>query len=283
MQRIPSSDGISVAVHDLGGDGPPLLLFHPTGFCGAIWRPVAAHLPEYHSLAPDLRGHGDSPAPPDHHFDWHGFADDVLAIVDALQLTGCVAAGHSKGGAALLLAEERRPGTFAALWCFEPIVFPTTGALSSAADRMEGGDNPMAAGARRRRATFPSREAARANFASKPPLSIFTPEALDAYLDGGFHERPDGSIELACPPEHEARVFEMGARHGGFDRLDEVQCPVTVVRGALDRYGPASFAAPIVERLPNGRLEVHDDLTHFGPQQAPEAMAESIRTAFRAI
>jgi hypothetical protein len=102
----------------------------------------------------------------------------------------------------------------------------------------------MAAGARRRRASFPSREEARANFASKPPLSIFTPEALDAYLDGGFHEQADGSLVLACPPEHEARVFEMGAEHGGFDHLHEVHCPVTVVRGALAGSFPASFAQP---------------------------------------
>ena len=80
------------------------------------------------------------------------FADDVLAVVDALGLDGCVAAGHSKGGASLLLAEERRPGTFAALWCFEPIVFPGGGPGPD-------GENPMAAGARRRRSTFPSRRA----------------------------------------------------------------------------------------------------------------------------
>jgi hypothetical protein len=147
---------------------------------------------------------------------------------------------------------------------------------------MPSGENSLAAGARRRRSSFPSREAARENFASKPPLSIFTPEALDAYLDGGFHEQPDGSVVLACPPEHEARVFDMGAHHGAYDVLGDVRCPVTVVRGSLvvGGPGPASFAAPIVERLPDGTLEAHDELTHFGPQQAPEAMAESIRAAF---
>jgi hypothetical protein len=44
-----------------------------------------------------------------------------------------------------------------------------------------GGINAMAAAARRRKSTFPSREAARANYAAKPPLGGLHPEALDAY------------------------------------------------------------------------------------------------------
>jgi pimeloyl-ACP methyl ester carboxylesterase len=275
MQRVPSTDGVSIAVHDLGGAGPDLLLCHPTGFAGLIWRPVAARLPEFHCLAPDLRGHGDSPTADDHDFDWHGFADDVLAIVDELGLAGCVAGGHSKGGAALLLAEQRRPGTFRALWCYEPVVFP------GPPPPMPIGANPMATVARRRRSSFPSRDVAFENFRSKPPLDVFTEEALDAYLDGGFREEADGSLVLKCDPEHEARVFEMGAHHGAYQGLGEVLCPVTVVRGAV-APGPAQFADAIVAGLPNATLEVHEDLGHFGPQQAPDVMAASIRRALAA-
>lgn len=271
MQHVRSTDNIALAVHDLGGDGPPLLLCHATGFCALIWRPVASRLPEFHAIAPDFRGHGDSPTDPDHGFSWHGFADDVLAVVEAMDLRGCVAAGHSKGGAALLLAEQRRPGTFRALWCFEPVVFPGVPTVA--------GPNFMAEGARRRRTSFASRREAFDNFHSKPPLDAFTEEALDAYLDGGFTEHPDGSVTLKCPPEHEARVFEMGAQHGAFAHLSEVRCPVTIVRGAVSP-GPAAFADAILGQLPHGRGEVYEDLGHFGPQEAPELMAASIRRAF---
>jgi pimeloyl-ACP methyl ester carboxylesterase len=270
MQPVPSTDDITLALHDLGGHGPTLLLCHATGFCGTLWRPVATRLPEYRSVAPDFRGHGDSPAPADHDFDWQGFADDVLAVVDALGSAGCVAAGHSKGAAALLLAEQRCPGTFAALWCFEPVVFPD--AVPST------GANPMADSARRRKPGFPSRQAARQNYASKPPFDAFAVEALEAYLDGGFVEGADGSVRLKCPPEHEARVYEMGSQHDAFAHLGEVACPVAVVRGAV-APGPAMFADAIAHALPAGRLEVHEDLGHFGPQQDPARMAESIRAA----
>ena len=87
MQLVRSTGGVDVALHDLGGDGPPLLLTHATGFCGPVWRPLARHLADrYHAYAPDLRGHGESVTPVGLDFHWGGFADDVLAVVDPLRL-----------------------------------------------------------------------------------------------------------------------------------------------------------------------------------------------------
>src|SRR6185312_17294111 len=65
---IPSSDGVRIAVHDLGGpddpETPALLFSHPTGFCGLAWAPVAAFLADrFRCLALDYRGHGMSEAP----------------------------------------------------------------------------------------------------------------------------------------------------------------------------------------------------------------------------
>ena len=106
------ANGVGLAVHDWGGDGPPVLLAHPTGFHGRIWAPVAARLVGRgrHVWSFDFRGHGDSDAPglDDDSYSWHGFADDVLAVTRHLGLAGrddLLACGHSKGGAALLLGE----------------------------------------------------------------------------------------------------------------------------------------------------------------------------------
>ena len=38
------SDGVAIHYLDWGGDGPPLVLIHATGFLGAIWRPIAERL-----------------------------------------------------------------------------------------------------------------------------------------------------------------------------------------------------------------------------------------------
>jgi pimeloyl-ACP methyl ester carboxylesterase len=273
VRQVPSTDGVTLALHDLGGDGPPLLLCHPTGFLAMTWAPLAAELADVaHCWAPDFRGHGDSTSPASLDFAWSGMADDVLAVVDDLGLAEVRAAGHSMGGAALLMAEQRRPGTFARLWLYEPIVLPPAEG---------GGDrtNPLADAARRRRPWFPDRDAAYANFSAKPPLDTLAPAALRAYVDHGLRVVPDdGGVELKCTPDVEARVFDRGMGHSTFALLDRVRCPV-IVAVSGEGLGPTQIAPLIVEALPNGRLERHAALTHFGPMEDPAGMAAVVRSA----
>lgn len=282
MLLAPSSDGVTVAVHDLGGAPidtgvTPVVLAHATGFCGPVFTPLAHRLQHVHAWAPDLRGHGASTTPADHHFAWSGWADDVLATLDVLGLPAPdrrrpIGFGHSGGGAALLLAEQRRPGTFAALYLFEPVVMPPDAWTSL-------GGNPLTAGARQRRSTFPSRQAAYENFAGKPPMNQFDTAALQAYIDGGFVDQPDGSVRLACHPEDEARMYEMSRHSGAHDALPYITCPVVVARGRVDQSaGPSPWAAATAAALPHGRLEAFDQLGHFGPMEDPAALASSLQT-----
>lgn len=280
---VDSTDGVRVALHDLGGKGPTLLLAHATGFCGRAWEPVAARLAgRYHCWAPDLRGHGDAVLPDDHDMSWDGFAADVLAVVDHLEAEGrpiTVAAGHSKGGASLLLAEQARPGTFDRLYLYEPVVFPGDIVAPSGAGPGSRG-NALADGARRRRDRFPDRAEAVANYSSKPPLSVLHPDALAAYVDHGFADEPDGSIVLKCLPENEARTYEMGGQHQAYDHLGDVASIVTVAVGEQDAdQGPGLMAPRISGRLPHGRLAIEPGLGHFGPLQDPDRIAEDIATA----
>src|SRR6266540_5356830 len=89
VHRVPSTGGVSLALHDLGGDGPPLLLCHPTGFHAMVWAPLAQHLrATAHCWAVDFRGHGDSTLPDDGDLRWSGMGEDVLAVVDFLATSG---------------------------------------------------------------------------------------------------------------------------------------------------------------------------------------------------
>jgi pimeloyl-ACP methyl ester carboxylesterase len=276
LTEVTAADGVPVAVHDLGGSGPPLLLAHATGFCGMVFAPLGEHLADsYRCLALDERGHGDSGVPADLRFDWSGFGLDVLAAVDGLGLEGAFAVGHSCGGAALLLAEQARPGTFSGLYLYEPILV-AAGEVGAAP---AGVDNPLAEGARRRREVFSSRDEAYQRFSSRPPLSSLSPAALRAYVDHGLEDLPDGTVRLKCRGEHEARVFSMAPFNGAIDRLDQVGCPVTVVQGeTTDTFGPA-FAEGIAARLPRGRAVVMKGLGHLGPLEDPAAVAASVRQA----
>src|SRR5690349_19761095 len=67
-------------------------------------------------------------AAPDEDYSWHHFADDALAVakhVGVARDPNLLAAGHSKGGAALLLGEADEPATYARIWAYEPIIFPS--------------------------------------------------------------------------------------------------------------------------------------------------------------
>jgi len=278
VHRVPSSGGVMLALHDLGGDGPPVLCCHPTGFLGMTWGPMAEGLADVaHAWAVDFRGHGSSTAPASGDHGWDGMADDVLAVVDALAdrgATGLRGIGHSMGGTALLMAEERRPGTFTALWLYEPIVLPLARLPEAPA-----GQHPMAEVARRRRPRFPDRATAYANFSAKPPLDRLAPAALEAYVAHGLRDLPGGrAVELACAPETEARVFEASMGREAYAGLAAVACPVTVAVGG-EASPPSLFGPAVVDALPHGRLERHDDLTHFGPMEDPATMARAARAA----
>lgn len=273
MRMIASSDGLSIGLHEHGGSGRPVLLCHATGFHGAVWEPLSHALG--HDLARwavDFRGHGASAVPPGTPLPWSGMADDVLAALDAIGAApgATLGVGHSMGGAALLLAEQARPGTFAGLWLFEPITLPPE-VLSAMQD-----GNPLIEAARRRRRVFRDRAEALENFASKPPLDVLRADALHAYVRHGLVEGEDGRVHLACRPEDESAIYQGSAQHAAFDRLGEVRCPVVVACGD-DAVGPGLFAPAVVEALPAGRLEQHDHIGHFGPLQAPTQCAAAIR------
>ena len=270
-RRVPSTKGVTVAVHDLGGDGPPLLVAHANGFCGGAYGPLARELaPARHVWALDFRGQGQSTPPEGLDFDWDGLADDVAAVIESLGGGPVDGVGHSMGGAALLRAERRRPGTIRRAYLFEPIVFPAGIA------RPVGG-NLMAEGARRRRETFASRAEALWSYGRRPPLGFLRADSLAAYVEYGFEELEDGSARLRCPGEHEARMFETGGTITTEDAA-AVTVPMTVAVGALEEGwgGPARFAPAVAEALPNGRLSEHPLLGHFGPLENPPQIAADV-------
>ncbi len=275
---VPSTDGVEVAVHDSGGPGHPLVAVHGTGMVARMWEPVLRALPAdaLRVLYVDLRGHGASRTPAGVSFRDVCMVADLAAVVDAYALDGAWVAAHSMGAAAALLTSLERPGAFAKVFAFEPIIF-----------RREpdfGGALPdFVEGVRRRRAKFASRGEAIERYASRPPLDVLDPETLAAYVECGFVDDPSGGVRLACEPDVEARVFAEFLDRG-FDRLGELCVEVVVGAGSVgrpDRVGEPPWRE-IADRIPNARYHCFDGVDHFGPFAAGQlkSMAAFLRGFF---
>jgi pimeloyl-ACP methyl ester carboxylesterase len=115
--HFQASDGIRLAVHELGA-GRPLILIHGY-FSDAETNWIkfghSALLAEagFRVIMPDLRAHGESGKPHDPvHYPRDILADDQFALIDHLGLTDFDLGGYSLGGrtVARMLARGCRPG-----------------------------------------------------------------------------------------------------------------------------------------------------------------------------
>lgn len=248
-------------------------MVHGTSLHGRCWAPVAAALPPgFWPLGLDLRGHGASAPSADGGYAWERFAHDILRTVDGLGLeaAGVVGVGHSAGAASLLMAEAMRPGTFTRLWAWEPIM------SVPGSDLRSGRSTELAARARKRRSQFASLDEARSYLQGRGMFAEFSADGLEAYLDGGFVDDGQGGVDLACPPEVEARVYETAALHQAWEGLGDVGCPVRLLGGDQSPAVPPAHLEAIAGRLPGGEMKVWAGSGHFGPFQHPREVAADV-------
>lgn len=80
-------------------DAPPLLLIHGGRDHCRSWDWVAEELrTDWHVIAPDLRGHGDSAWSPDGNYEMAPFVYDLAQLIHQLDLAPVTIVSHSMGG-----------------------------------------------------------------------------------------------------------------------------------------------------------------------------------------
>ena len=268
VSSFTARDGVEIAYSETG-EGEPLVVFvHATGFCKELCEPLIADtyaaVSGFRSVAIDQRAHGDSGVP-SLPFDWWDVGRDVVELIG--ETTPVIGVGHSAGGAALILAELARPGTFTSLVLVEPIVFPPPYGRYP--------DNPMATGALRRRPGFTSREAAYEKFSSKAAFAGWDDRAMRAYVMGGLREEGDGVV-LKCAPESEAEFFTAATEHAAWDRLGEIEAPVLMMAGEHSTTHQAPFLAELCSRMPHAEYEIVPDSSHFVWMERPGPIASRV-------
>ena len=277
--RLPES-GLEIALLDWGGDGPIALLHHANGFCAGTLGLVAERLrPRFRVIGMDARGHGDSarPAGPEA-YKWAHFAVDLLGVAEVLaaelgQGRIGLGLGHSFGGTALLGAAARRPDLFDRIVLVDPVIPPQPGARTVDPPRTERLTN-LIEGARRRRSLWPDRVAARAHFSTRSLFANWLPAALDLYVEHGLRDRPDGQVELKCPAEIEATIFEVSR---GLDisalarRATTPALFLWATRGDFPRFRMETTAGAMAD----ARV-IDVDAGHLVPMEKPEWVVQEV-------
>lgn len=272
--ELPARGG-AMAVLDFGPAGRPVdvVFSHANGFNARTYRTILEPLAgELRILAVDLRGHGGStlPTPAEGWTGWRGFRDDLLAFLEAETDGPVVLAGHSMGGTTSLLAAAARPERVKALALFDPVVFEGAQAAESP------GDNRLAEGAERRRATFPDKAAALAAYAGRGAFRTWRSEQLADYVEGGFRETDGGEVALACAPRWEASNFRIH-RYDPWAAFAAVGCPVRILRAEEGSTARIESHLPVLAQNPRLRHEVVPGTTHFLPMERPELVRETLR------
>jgi pimeloyl-ACP methyl ester carboxylesterase len=115
---LPYASHQSIRIHyQIDGEGPALVLHHGLGGSLEVWRQLgytAALRDNYKVIMLDARGHGASDKPHDRRaFGLLNQVADVLAVLEALQLSKAHFLGYSMGGRIGLGLAKYAPVSFA--------------------------------------------------------------------------------------------------------------------------------------------------------------------------
>jgi esterase len=96
--RLVALEEVGLHYNEWGDSGPDVLIIHGIMGTGVRWDLFARSLlPDFHVIAPDLRGHGQSARAGSYQI--ADYARDMEQLIDHLELRHPIIVGHSLGGA----------------------------------------------------------------------------------------------------------------------------------------------------------------------------------------
>jgi pimeloyl-ACP methyl ester carboxylesterase len=118
VTRFPTRDGLRLAADVVGaGARGSVMLAHGGGQTRHAWAGATARLAErgWRAVSLDLRGHGESDWAPDGDYAMRRFAEDLVAVADALPDRPALIGASLGGLAGLMVETEVAPRTFRSL------------------------------------------------------------------------------------------------------------------------------------------------------------------------
>jgi len=241
------------------GEGIPLVFLHGYPLDHRIWLPVFPFLQkDIQVIAPDLRGHGQSPAP-EGVYSMTLMVEDIIRLLDKLRIDKAVIAGHSMGGYV----------TFE-FWHLHP-------------DRIMG----IALVATRAEADSEERKLDRLQTAHEA-MRIGTAKVVNTMLNKltnktELYPQMKEIMEGISPQGIAGILRGIADRENATPWLPQIKVPVVVIAGKEDQIVPLEESIEMVKRLPNGQLEVIDQAGHLPMMEAPLRVAECINDLVRRV
>ena len=256
-------------VRESGRSGArPIVFAHGFGCSQEAWRLVAPRFEDdYRVILFDNVGVGgsDMAAYDRAKYDsLHGYADDVLEILETLDLHDVVFVGHSVAAMVGVLASNRDPSRFGAL----VLVGPTPRYISD--DEHDGGFQPADIEG--------LLDALDANYlgwsATMAPLIMGNPERpqLGEFLAESFC---DTDPDIA---RHFARVTFLSDNRRD---LEFVRTPTLVLQCSDDLLAPTAVGRYVHERIPGSRFVQLAATGHCPNVSAPDELTAAIRSYLR--
>ena len=149
------------------------------------WDAVARYLrDEFHVVALDSRGHGDSDWP-DSGYTFGQRIDDIEAFADAIGMRDAIAVAHSTGGIVAAKLAERRPDIFSRLMLLEPMVLVTESFQRMVSKRSE-----------RPRRTWASREEMYDYLKRHPMTGKWRDDVIRDVVAHESYQLPNGRLDM---------------------------------------------------------------------------------------
>jgi len=267
-ERIVDIGGLRFRYLDWGNDGlRPILFLHGGALTAHTWDLCCLALrDEFHCLALDQRGHGDTDWAPDADYSIAAQREDVRGFVDKLGLDRFILAGMSMGAINALAFAIHYPEKLSHLVIIDAGPEIRRPGSRRIRDFVNGGANPESLDAiiERALAFNPRRD----------------PKILRRSLMHNLRQQTDGNWVW----KYDRKRFQQmdrdahtAERRALADGLAKITVPTLVVRGAESDVFHKEDAERLAQRLPDGRYVTIPRAGHTVQGDNPKELAEALR------